>query len=317
MNSVGFPISRKCAEKRRALIPEDISLVRNRSNLYFEQGYGDVLGYSDEDYVRAGANICSREEVLRKDIVCDGKAGDAEYLGTLDHQTVFGWIHAVQNRDITDRLIAAGATVFAWEDMFRDGVHLFHENNALAGESAVYHAFLCYGDSAEGKEVAILGRGNCARGAMALLEKLGAHTTMFYRDGEQRFREELPKFDVIVNAIKWDTARKDHIIYREDLGRMKRGSMIIDISCDRNGGIESSVPTTIEQPTYTEGGVLHYVVDNAPSLFYKRASRVISSVVSRYVDLLIEGRPDKVLTDALIIKDGRIIDKRINEFQGR
>ena len=122
---------------------------------------------------------------------------------------------------------------------------------------------------------------------------------------------------MVVNAVLWDVRRKDHLITREDLGRMKRNSMIIDISCDRNGAIESSVPTTIEDPVYTEGGVLHYVVDHTPSLFYKTATAGISAEVVKYLDALITQTPDEVLSNAEIIRAGVILDERINAFQNR
>jgi len=73
MKTVGFPISRKENEKRRAIVPQDISKIRHPELLFFETGYGAVLGISDEDYIKAGANITSCEEVLKKDIICDPK----------------------------------------------------------------------------------------------------------------------------------------------------------------------------------------------------------------------------------------------------
>ena len=117
MYSVGFPISYKENEKRRAMVPDDICGMHHANALYFEKGYGDVLGFSDSDYQNAGANVVTREEVLSKDIICDPKIGDAEYLDKLNHQTIFGWVHAVQNRDITDKLINGSLTAYAWEEM--------------------------------------------------------------------------------------------------------------------------------------------------------------------------------------------------------
>ena len=98
---------------------------------------------------------------------------------------------------------------------------------------------------------------------------------------------------------------------------MKKNAMIIDISCDAHGAIETSVPTTINEPTYKVDGIVHYVVDHTPSLFYKTASQSISFEVSKYIDLLCEDNYDEVLKNALIIKNGIIIDQRINEFQNR
>lgn len=98
--------------------------------------------------------------------------------------------------------------------------------------------------------------GNTARGAIKVLNMLGAEVMQYDRRSEALFQEELPNYDVVVNCILWDVMRTDHILYRTDLARMKKNSMIIDVSCDRCGGIEASVPTTIENPTYEVGGIL-------------------------------------------------------------
>ena len=77
---------------------------------------------------------------------------------------------------------------------------------------------------------------------------MGADVVQYDRKQEDLFRKELGLYDVIVNGILWDTTRKDHIIYRDDLKRMKQNALIIDVSCDKHGGIETSVPTTIKDP---------------------------------------------------------------------
>ncbi len=318
MKTVGFPISHKENEFRRALIPEHAAGMAHPENLYFETGYGDVLGYSDEDYRRLGCKVVSREEVLRQDIICDPKVGDADYLVDLHRgQSIFGWVHATQNRDITDRIIDSGLTAYAWENMHEGGRHIFWRNNELAGEAAVIHAFQCYGRMPYETKVAVLGRGNTARGAIKVLNMLGADVMQYDRRMEGLFRAELGNYDVVVNCILWDVRRTDHIIYRSDLKRMKRNAMIVDVSCDRNGGIESSIPTTIENPTYTVDGIVHYVVDHTPSLFYKTFSENNSALIGKYIDRLIEDRCDDVLMDSVVIRDGKIVDQSINEMQGR
>lgn len=317
MKSVGLPISKKENENRRALLPGDIKNIRHPERLFFERGYGEVLGYTDDDYKRNGAQIVSREDALKKDIICEPKIGDAEYLDELNQQTVFGWIHAVQNRDITDKLITHKLSAYAWEDMFDAGRHVFWRNNEVAGEAAIMHAFQCYGMMPYNAKVALIGRGNVGNGALKLLTLLGADVTTYNRRTEGLLRKELPQYDVIINAVLWDTSRKDHLIYKEDLCRMKQGAMIIDISCDRNGGIETSVPTTIEQPIYEKDNIVHYVVDHTPSLFYKTVSKDLSSVLPRFLNELIEEKTGEVLRNAYIVENGNILDKRINAFQHR
>lgn len=315
--TVGFPISHKENENRRALTLESLEGIKNKSSIYVEMGYGLVMGIDDKEFANAGVHVVSREEVLAKDIICDPKIGDAEYLSQLNGQTLFGWIHAVQNRDITDKIIGGKLTAYAWEDMFEDGRHSFWRNNEIAGEAAILHAYMCHGIFPYDSKVAVIGRGNSARGAIKTLHYMGAEVISYDRRTENLLRKEIGEFDVIVNAILWDTSREDHIIYKEDLARMKKNSMIIDISCDRNGGIETSVPTTIESPTYFVDGIRHYVVDHTPSIFHKTTSKSISQVVASVLDTLIEGNPADILAKAKCIENGKILDERIINFQNR
>lgn len=317
MKTVGFPISHKENEYRRAIVPEHLKKIEHPELLYFEKDYGVVLGIDDSEYEACGSHVVSHEDVLAKDIICDPKIGDADYLTELKNQTIFGWVHATQNRDITDKLLQGGLTAFAWEKMFQKGRHVFWRNNELAGEAAIMHAFQCYARMPYETKVAVIGRGNTARGAIKVLNMLGADVRQYDRRTEELLRDELGQYDVIVNCILWDVMRKDHIIYRDDLKRMKRNSMIIDVSCDRNGGIETSIPTTIENPTYMVDGVMHYVVDHTPALFHKTFTWNNSEVIWKYINELQSENYDEVLSDALIIKDGEIVDQEIIKFQNR
>lgn len=318
MRTVGFPISKKENEFRRAIVPRDISNLKYPEQLYFEKGYGEVLGIDDSEFSLLGCHIVSREEALSQDILCDPKIGDAEYLESLhEGQILFGWIHATQNIDITNKLVNKKLTGFAWEKMFYMGRHIFWRNNELAGESAVLHAFQCYGRMPYETNVAVIGRGNTARGAIKVLNMLGASVIQYDKRTEELLRTEIGKYDVIVNCILWDVTRTDHIIYKADLSKMKKDSMIIDVSCDKNGGIETSIPTTIEEPTYKVDGVLHYVVDHTPSLFYKTFSIDNSETIYPYLEQLIENHIDDTLRNSQIIENGIILDEEINKFQNR
>lgn len=320
MKTMGFIKSTKENEKRRAMLPEHIKKIKNKDFLFFEKGYGEDLGYSDEEYLQQGVKISTKEEVLRKDIICDPKMGDSDYLSEFHkNQIIFGYIHAVQNRDITDKIVNNEITAIAWEDMYESGRHVFWRNNELAGEAAIMHAFSLYGKLPYECKVAMIGKGNVARGAYRILASLGANIVVYDRKMESLIREEIANFDVIVNGVLWDSNRKDHIIYREDLTKMKKNSMIIDISCDRAGAIETSNPTTIEQPVYTTEGVLHYVVDHTPSLIYLTASQNFGNEISKYIDYIIEDRVEEnnTLKKAMIIKNGLILNKSINDYQHR
>ncbi len=320
MKTFGFLLSTKENEKRRALLPKHIASIQNKSCLYFEEGYGETIGHNDEEYKLAGANIASRDEVISKDVICDPKIGDAEYLSELKQgQIIFGWIHAVQNRSITDSILNRKLTAIAWEDMYEKGRHVFWRNNELAGEAAVMHAFILYGKAPYECNVALIGRGNVARGAYKTLSSLGANVTVYDRRTEKLLREEIGNYDVIVNGVLWDVYRKDHIIYKDDLSKMRKPSLIIDISCDRAGGIETSIPTTIQDPVYTVDGVLHYVVDHTPALISYSVTKALGNELIKYIDDIVEEKTEinDVLKKAIIIKKGEIIDKRIIDYQNR
>lgn len=140
MKTIGFVIPVKENEKRRVLLPKDIEKIKKKDYLFFEKGYGEILGISDSEYEKAGCNVVSFEKALEQDIICDPKIGDANYLNKLkEKQTIFGWIHAIKNRELTDLLLDKKITAIAFEDMFYKNRHIFYKNNILAGEAACYN----------------------------------------------------------------------------------------------------------------------------------------------------------------------------------
>ncbi|MDR0921646.1 MAG: N(5)-(carboxyethyl)ornithine synthase [Lactobacillales bacterium] len=316
LKTLGFVNSHKEDEQRIALLPKDLAEVKNRELIYFEKGYGNRLGIADEEYLALGAHITSREETLTKDILCDPKIGDSDFLSDLTpNQTIFGWIHAMQSERITSQIVSSGATAIAWENMNEDNQHTFWRNNELAGEAAVLHAYNLAGQMPYETKVALIGRGSVAFGALRVLQGLGAHVTVFRRNQEELFHEEIGDFDVVVNATLWDPNRKDHLISRQDLKKMKPHAMIIDVSADAGGGIETSHITNFSNPTYIVDGITHYVVDHTPSMLYKTASRSISKAITPFLDDLITSKPNYTLNEATIIKNGIVVNKEILDYQ--
>lgn len=318
LKTIGFVNSHKLGEKRIALLPKDITQIHHREVLFFEEGYGSNLNISDTEYAALGCQVVPREFALAQDIICDPKIGDASFLENLrPGQTLFGWVHAVQSEKVTSILLANQLSAYAWEDMYEDNRHSYWRNNELAGEAAVMHAYQLNGVMPYDTKVAILGRGNTARGAQRILIGLGADVRVYNRSQEKLFQKEMTEFDVIVNAILWDTSRKDHLIYQTDLKRFKPGTMFIDVSCDEQGAIETTVPTSLNNPIYEIDGIIHYAVDHTPTIFYRSSSSAISTETVKYIDDLIESRPNVILENALIVEQGNIMDERINQFQHR
>lgn len=321
MKTMGLLISHKNGERRRALLPEQVKVLKHPDKLFFEHGYGESVSHSDDEYISAGAHVVPREEALKCDIITDVKLGDADYLETLDdNKILFGWAHAVQGIDFTTAVLNHNHTVVAWEEIYEDGRYIFYRNREVAGEAAIMHAFRYSGKMPYDCRVAILGNGQTAKGALRILHGLGAEVDVYPRKFEKLFMKKMYEYDVLVNCVMWDTSRTDRIIYKEDLKKMKPGTLIIDVSCDPHLEIETSHPTSIDNPVYTVDDVIHYAVDNTPAMYPITVTKVLSEGIAHYVDILvsdeIEQYPENLKIATQII-NGHIIDERISDFRKR
>lgn len=319
MKTLGVVKSNKVGEERRAIIPNDLKNNKFNNQIYIESGYGDVIGISDEEYESVGCHVVERKDALRCDVIMDVKVGEAEYLNELDDsKLLFGWAHAVQNQNFTSKCINNKHTVIAWEEMFEDGRYIFYRNREIAGEAAIMQGLRFSKQMPYNCKVAILGNGQTAKGAMRVLHGLGADVDVYTRKLESLFKKRMFEYDVIVNCIMWDTSRNDRIIYREDLKKFKRGTLIIDVSCDPHLEIETSHPTTIDNPVYEVDGVIHYAVDNTPAMFPKTVSQILSTELVKYLDVIIADEINtcsQCLNNATVIKNGVIKDQRISLFR--
>lgn len=316
MNTIGFLISHKNNEKRRAILPKDLSSVHCPEQLYFEEGYGLSIGYSDEEYSRYGVHIVPRAEVLDCEILVDVKLGDADYLDLLQKPKILcGWAHSVQNIDFTSAVLNAGHTVVAWEEIYKNGRYIFYRNREIAGEAAVLHGFRYSGRMPYDAKVAIIGNGQTGKGAFRILAELGAEVDIYARKNEAQFRANMANYNVLVNCVMWDTHRTDRLIYREDLKRLRPGTLIIDVSCDPYLEIETSHPTTIDDPVYVVDDVIHYAVDNTPAMYPVTVTDNLSRAFAPYIDMLAEGRYSPSLEAAVVIREGHIIDQNIVDFR--
>lgn len=319
MKTMGFLISNKAGERRRALLPDHAVTLSEPSSLYIERGYGAAIGISDEAYTQAGMHIASREECLACDVITDVSLGAADYLDMLvPGKILFGWAHAVQRVDFTTKVIDNAHTVIAWEDLYENGRYLFYKNREIAGEAAILHAIRYCGKMPYETKVAVLGNGQVAKGALRVLYGLGAEVDVYDKRLEKLFMERMYEYDVLVNCVLWDTNRTDRIIYADDLKKMKPGTLIIDISCDPHLEIETSHPTTIDDPVYVVDGVIHYAVDNTPAMFPITVSRVLSNGLLKYLEPILCDELDaypETLKSAIVIRDGHILDERITTFR--
>lgn len=314
--TMGLLKSEKSGEKRIAVLPDDLKDVRHCDHIYVEKDYAKDFGISDREYLNKNCHVVTRETVLQQDILCETKIGEGAYLKNLcGIKTIFGWIHAGADPELTALLKNHGHTCYAWEDMYEKEQHIFWRNNQIAGAGGVFNALQYTGWMPFGKKAAILGKGDVAVGAYRMLSRLGVDVRLYSRKQEHLFQNEVQEMDIVVMAIRWDTTRKDHILNDILLQKMKKDSIIIDVSADVNGAIQNSITTSIDQPTYHLFNDLIYSVNNVPSIFYKTATEDISHKITPYLDMLIEQKENETLRNCKIIASGSILDQRIIDAQ--
>ncbi|BDZ43283.1 hypothetical protein GCM10025865_25820 [Paraoerskovia sediminicola] len=142
----------------------------------------------------------------------------------------------------------------------------------------------------------------------------------------ERGREPLAAYlaenDIVVNCTLQDTARPLVYLRTEDLPAFRPGSVIVDVSCDEGMGFEWARPTTFDEPTFVVGdNVLYYGVDHSPSYLWNSATWENSAALIPFLRAVLEGPAswdaDEVLSRAIEIREGRVVDPEILAFQGR
>lgn len=322
-----------------------------RARMILERGYGVRYGVSDEHLAPLVAGMLPRQEVIdNSDIVLLPKPTVEDLYLLRDGQVLWGWPHAVQDAELTQVSIDKRLTLIAWEAMNHwtsDGefmVHVFHQNNEMAGYCSVLQAMALIGSTGHyGRHLnaVVIGFGNTARGAVTGLHALGIHdvTALTMRDVTavaspipgvelaQMYRSEedpdriliedeaevdiaqyLAGFDVVVNCVMQDTDRPMMFVRDDQLDLFGPGQLIVDVSCDRGMGFEFARPTSFEDPMFTVGdGLAYYAVDHSPSYLWNSATWGISEALIPFMRPVMEG-PDGWLSEPTISRAIEIRD---------
>jgi alanine dehydrogenase len=239
------------------------------------------------------------------------------------------------------------------------GLHVFHRNNELAGYCSVLQAMELVGitgDYGRRLSAVVIGFGATARGAVTALKAHGVgevavlttrgvaavgspiHSVrirQFEHDpadpgasqvitdrGRVPLAPYLAEHDIVVNCTLQDTAAPLTYLRTEDLADFRRGSLIVDVSCDEGMGFSWAVPTGFDDPMFTVGDRVHYyAVDHSPSYLWNSATWENSEALLPFVETVLRG-PDswagnETITRAIEIRDGAIQNPAITAFQGR
>jgi len=275
---------------------EAMSIVADGHKVLAEHDCGKGSGFPDESYAAAGAEIVmSAEEMYaRSDMVAKVKEfAPSEWPLIRKDQIVLGCIHPAGHPEEVDALLQSGCIAFTAEDSHRYG----SPNCEAAGKQGALFGLesMLTINGGKGKyvggfagapsiNVVIMGGGTVGQGALSVVYALGANVTVMdinvgvlrmlsnaYQGkidtmfcSQQTVASVLPQTDMVINCVKWPKQRTDFLITKEMLKLMEPGSVLVDISNDDPGAIESSHETHHDNPRYVVNGVVHYCVSNIP-----------------------------------------------------
>jgi alanine dehydrogenase len=357
--SIGLPMEDQNQESRVPLTPEAVEILVNSGHeVRIENNTGKASNYSNSDYSEKGAVIINKkEEVYASDILLKVAPPSLTELKMLNSQQIlFSSLHLhSQNREFIQELINRKVTAIAFEKIKdeNNSYPVTSSMSAIAGNTAVLIAAEYLSNLRGGKgvmlggitgitptEVVILGAGTAAEYAVRAAMGLGAFVKVFDQS-VQRLRQlqnnvgirlhtsvfhprviknALKSADVLIGAIHM-IERGPRFYVTEDMVKvMKKGSVIVDISIDQGGCVETSECRSQHDPVFTKHGVVHYCVPNIPSSVARTASIAISNVL---LPLLLEmgeaGGLNKKLKEDQGLRHGVYVYNGIltNEFIGK
>lgn len=353
---VGILKDIKVGENRVIATPVEIaSLKADGHEVYVQKGAGQKAGFPDEKYAAAGAvMVDTAEEIYRTcDFVAKVKEFEpSEYNLLREGQIVFTCIHPAAHPEEVQALLDKKVIAFTAEDSHRYG----SPNCEAAGKQAALMGlesmltinggkgkFVSGLGAAPGMKVLILGGGTVGQAALSVLHALGAWVTVadinigLLRTLQSQYNQSintmissreniaaiLPETDMILNCVKWPKGNTEYLVTREMVRSMEPGSVLVDISNDEQGAIETFHETTHENPRYVEEGVVHYCVSNIPGAIANSTSvAYAASVLPHFRSILNNGvaqacAKDGFLRRSLTTYKGYLTHEETSALQNR
>jgi alanine dehydrogenase len=355
---IGVPREVKRDEYRVGILPVGVEeLVQAGHQVLIEAGAGLGSGLADEDYEQAGAEMVgSPEEVFsRAEMIIKVKEPQpTELIRLQPGQILFTYFHFAADRQLTDAFLKTGAVAVAYETLRdeHDRLPLLIPMSEVAGRMSVQEGakylerpqmgrgiLLCGVPGVEPAHVTILGGGVVGANAAKVAAGFGANvclldinpdrlrylddimppnvTTLF--GDRHTICEQLERADLVIGAVLVPGARSPRVIEREDLKRMKAGSVIIDVAIDQGGCVATSRPTTHSNPVYLVDDIVHYCVANMPGAVGRTSTPALCNVTLPWIlrivklGLLRAAVAYPPMARAINIFDGEITNRAVAE----
>ena len=299
---IGVPKEIKNNENRVALTPGGvITMLKNGHTVFVETTAGVNSGFTDEDYVHAGAHILAtaKEVFDTADMIMKVKEPiEQEYDLIRPDQLVFTYFHFASNETLTRAMIDSKAVCLAYETVeINNTLPLLIPMSEVAGRMSIQEGAKYLEKPKGGKgillggvpgvkpaNVLVIGGGVVGTQAALMAAGLGAHVTIMdislprlrylseimpanvdtVMSSQYNIEQMLPLTDLVIGAILIPGAKAPHLITRDMLKLMQPGSVLVDVAIDQGGCFETSKPTTHANPVYQVDGIQHYCVANIP-----------------------------------------------------
>lgn len=347
---IGVPREIKNHEARVSLVPAGVkALVDSGHKVIVETSAGEGSGISDKEYLKAGAvirrsatNIYEEAEMIIK--VKEPLPQEYDLLG--EGQILYTFLHLAPALELTKALLRQKVIGIAYETVqLEDGsLPLLTPMSEIAGRLSIqvgaYYLQKENGGSGvllggvpgvSAGNVTIIGGGTVGTNAAKIALGMGANVTILdinldrlrylddILDGRaitlasniDNIEVSVADADLVIGAILIPGARAPHLVTRDMIAKMRKGSVIVDVAIDQGGCIETSVPTTFEKPTFTVDGVIHCCVANMPAAVSRTSTFALTNVTLPYVLKLADLGYEKALRTDDSLKKG------LNVFKGK
>ncbi|MGD0917007.1 MAG: alanine dehydrogenase [Thermodesulfobacteriota bacterium] len=348
---IGVPKEIKDGEKRVAMTAQGVdALVSHHHLVLVEKGAGEGSGFSDHEYQRAGATLVEKAEDIWREanmVVKVKEPLEREFSWMQSGQVLFTYLHLAADRHLTERLIERRIVGLGYETVQEQNkeLPLLRPMSEIAGRASILAGGMCLEARHGGRgvllcgasgvppaKVVIIGAGVAGSNACKVAVGIGArvsildiqperlsylhditqgHITTFISN-RMTIREEIADADLVIGAVLIPGAQAPKLVTRQMLKRMRPGSALVDISVDQGGCFETTRPTTHENPTYIEEGIVHYCVANIPGAYPRTSTFALTNATFPYVLQIADKGYERALEENEALRRGlNLIDGKV------
>ncbi|MDR0833810.1 MAG: alanine dehydrogenase [Candidatus Symbiothrix sp.] len=358
---IGVPKEIKNNENRVSLTPGGAhALVQHGHEVYIQTQAGANSGFSDESYTKVGAKILPTAEAVFEStemIIKVKEPIESEYKLIRSNQLLFTYFHFAADEKLTKAMIKSNAVCLAYETVEKAdrSLPLLIPMSEVAGRMSIQEGAKYLEKPQGGKgillggvpgvkpaNVLVLGGGIVGTHAAAMAAGLGAHVTIMdislprlrylseimpanvhtMVSSQYNIEQFLPNVDLVIGAVLIPGAKAPHLITRDMLKLMQKGTVLVDVAIDQGGCFETSHPTTHTDPTYEVDGIVHYCVANIPGAVPMTSTVALTNATLPYALLLADLGWEEAckrhadLKEGLNIVNGKVVNQAVAETFG-